>query len=154
MGLFDAFKKKVEEKSEEINPLYGAMQNAGFNIHNMQVQNNGGNVTVTGSVEDGAILEKVNAFLSSQPSVSNVFNNIEVADISSQGIKCKVATKSSNLNVRAGASTEDEIVGKFAKDSELLLVKRVNSSWNIVRGTGIDGNPVEGYCHTDYMEMV
>lgn len=151
MGLFDTFKKKVEAKTEEVNPLYNTLSQANFGISDMQVVNNGGNVTVSGLIEDGSVIEKVNDFLSRQPGVTNVSNNIEVGDISSQGKKCIVATKGSNLNARAGASTKDDIVGRFAKGSEVLLVRRHNATWHQVRGLGIKGEEVEGYCHTDYL---
>ena len=151
MGLFDAFKKKAEKKTAVLNPLNNALTQANFNIKDMQVVNEGGNVTVTGSIDDGSVMEQVSEFLSGQPGVSNVSNNIEVADISHQGKKCKVITKGSNLNVRAGASTNDDIVGRFAKDSDVLLVRRYNATWHQVRGLGIKGQEVDGYCHTDYL---
>jgi|GEM_PF-63740 uncharacterized protein YgiM (DUF1202 family) len=154
MGLFDAFKNKAEKKTETVNPLYKTLSEAGFGINDMQVVNESGNVTVTGSVDDGSLMEKVNDFLSAQPGVSNVANNIEVADISGQGKHCKVVTKGSNLNVRAGASTSDDIVGRFLKDSEVLLIRRYNATWHQVRGVGIKGDVVEGYCHTDYIKEV
>ena len=154
MGLFDAFKKRTEAKTEILNPLYTALEQANFGIQNMQVVNEQGNATVSGSVDDGSILEKVNDFLAAQAGVSTVSNNIEIADISAQGNKCKVVTKGSNLNVRAGASTTDDIVGRYANDSEVLLVRRYNSTWHQVRGKGIKGNEVEGYCHTDYLNAL
>ncbi|MFT5723050.1 MAG: hypothetical protein ACI9JN_000155 [Bacteroidia bacterium] len=154
MGLFDAFKKKVVDKTEKVNPLYAKLDQAGFGIKNMQLLNKGGNVTVSGTVDDGAILEQINEFLSSLPSITNVSNDIEVGDISAQGQKCKVMTKGSNLNARAGASTTDDIVGRFAKDAEVLLVRRYNATWHQVRGVGIQDKEVEGYCHTDYLKAV
>lgn len=147
MGLFDAFKKKTAV----LNPLNNALTQANLNIKDMQVVNEGGNVTVTGSIDDGSVMEQVSEFLTGQSGVSNVLNNIKVADISQQGRKCKVITKGSNLNVRAGASTNDDIVGRFAKDSEVLLVRRYNATWHQVRGLGIKGQEVDGYCHTDYL---
>lgn len=154
MGLFDSFKKKAVKKTEKLNPLFTALEQANFGIRNMQVVNEEGNVTVSGSVDGGSTLEKVNDFIMAQANVNGVSNNIEVADISAQGKKCKVATKGSNLNVRVGASTTDDIVGRFAKDSEVLLVRRYNSKWHQVRGVGIKGKEVEGYCHTDYLNAL
>ena len=37
MGLFDSFRKKVEKKSEEINPLYTYLKDADLGIQNLQV---------------------------------------------------------------------------------------------------------------------
>jgi len=154
MGLFDSFKKKGNKKTEALNPLFTALEKANFGIQDMQVVNDQGNATVSGHIDDGAILEQVNAFLEAQPNVSTISNNIEVSDSSSQGKECKVATTGSNLNVRAGASTTDDIVGRFSQGSEVLLVRRYNSTWHQVRGMGIKGKEIEGYCHTDYLNAL
>lgn len=151
MGLFDAFKRKTEKKTKEVNPLYAAIKQANFPIKDMQVVNEQGNATISGWVEDGMLLEQVNDFIAAQPNVELVSNNIEVADISDQGKQCEVMTKGSNLNVRAGASTSDDIVGRFAQGAKVLLVRRYNGTWHQVRGVGIKGVEIEGYCHTDYL---
>ncbi len=154
MGLFDAFKNKAAKKTEEANPLYKALSEANFDIIDMQVVNESGNVTVTGSVDDGSLMEKVNDFLASQPSVVHIDNNIEVVDISGQGKHCKVVTNGSNLNVRVGASTSDDIVGLFSKGSDVLLVRRYNATGHQVKGVGVKGEEIEGYCHTDYLKEI
>jgi carbamoylphosphate synthase small subunit len=151
MVLFDAFKKKVEEKSEEINPLYNALNHANLGVENMQVSDHNGVVTITGDTDHGNVLQKVNDFLNNQPGVQEVINRIEVKDVRHQGIKMFVVTKGSNLNVRAGEGTEYDILGKFPKGTEVNLVKRVSDTWFIVEGQGMDGQPLEGYCHTDYL---
>ncbi len=154
MGLFDAFKNKPAKKTEKVNPLYKALSEANFSITDMQVVNESGNVTITGSVDDGSVMESVNDFLASQPGVSTIDNNIEVADISGQDKHCKVVTNGSNLNVRVGASTSDDIVGRFTKGSDVLLIRRYNATWHQVRGAGIKGEEIEGYCHTDYLKEI
>jgi carbamoylphosphate synthase small subunit len=108
-------------------------------------------VTITGDTDHGNVLQKVNDFLNNQPGVQEVINRIEVKDVRHQGIKMFVVTKGSNLNVRAGEGTEYDILGKFPKGTEVNLVKRVSDTWFIVEGQGMDGQPLEGYCHTDYL---
>jgi hypothetical protein len=152
MGLFDSFKKKVEKKSAEVNPLYGVLEGADFGINDMQIDNASGNVTISGSVDDGAVLEQINEFITNQAGVNTVSNNIQIADISDQGKKCLVVTRGSNLNVRAGASTSDAVVGRLSKDAEVLLVRRYNAKWHQVKGTGLKGEDIEGYCHTDFLK--
>lgn len=154
MGLFDSFKKKAKKNARALNPLFTALDKANFGIHDMQVVNEQGHATVSGIIDDGAILEKVNAFLEAQPGVQSISNNIEISDISAQGKKCKGATKGSNLNVRAGASTTDDVVGRFSPNAEILLVRRYNSTWHQVRGVGIKGKEIEGYSHTDYLHAL
>jgi len=148
MGLFDAFKKKVEEKSEEINPIYEALKTADLGVDNLQVANNNGTARVSGTVQNGEAIAKVEEFVKSQTGVTGFENAIEIADVSDLNIRYTVATNSSNLNVRKGAGTDFDIVGKFPKGTEVTLVKRINNTWFIVRT-----EELEGYCHTDYLKL-
>ena len=147
MGLFDAFKKKAEEKTEVVNPLYNALKGANLDIYNMQVVNDNGTVTLTGEVEDGRIIDEANTFLNDQPGVQSIDNKLTIADISAKNIVLKVTTRGSNLNVRKGAGTDNEIVGKFPNGTEVTLVKRINKDWGVVRNADL-----EGYCHMDYLK--
>ncbi|PCJ66021.1 MAG: hypothetical protein COA58_08065 [Bacteroidetes bacterium] len=148
MGLFDAFKKKVKVKAEEVNPLHGYLKEANLPIENLQVVDVNGTVTVTGIAQDGESAAKVEELLKARGIVS-VTNNISIADLSAMNMKFRVATNSSNLNCRKGPSTNDEIVGKFSKDTIVILVQKYNSSWHKVRS-----EQIEGFCHTDYLESV
>ena len=148
MGLFDAFKKKVEEKAEVINPLHGYLKEANLNIENLQVVDANGTVTVTGTAQDGETAAKINELLAAK-GVASVTNNIAIADLSHLNIKYRVATNSSNLNCRKGPSTDNEIVGKFPKDAVVTLVQKHNATWHKVRN-----EEIEGYCHMDYLEQV
>jgi len=148
MGLFDAFKKKVEEKAEVINPLHGYLKEANLNIENLQVVDANGTVTVTGTAQDGETAAKINDLLAAK-GVASVTNNIAIADLSHLNIQYKVATNSSNLNCRKGPSTDDEVVGKFSKDAVVTLVQKHNATWHKVRN-----EEIEGYCHMDYLEQV
>lgn len=147
MGIFDQFKKKVNEVSEETNPMFNVIKNANLAIENLEVDHNGGEVIVNGSVEDGSILEEVNGILAMDNRVNSFDNRISIADVSHLGIQYKVATKHSNLNCRKGPGTNFDIVGKFKKDAVVNLVKRENKTWHLVRG-----EDVQGYCHTDYLD--
>jgi osmotically-inducible protein OsmY len=147
MSIFDEVKGQVEQTAEEANPLLAAVKAAGLAISNLNVTNVGGNATITGSVEDGAIAEQAVALLAAQAGVSGVTNQIEVADVSAHNIMLNVATEESNLNIRKGPSTDDEIVGKAAHASQVLLVKRHSNDWYHVRQ-----GDVEGYASTKYLK--
>ena len=149
MGIFDAFKKKVEEKSEEINPIFGVLQNAELGIEDLQVANNAGTIRVSGNVQNGEVLSRVEEIVLAQPGANAIDNAIEIADVSAQNIHLEVETRSSNLNVRQGPGTNHDIVGKFPKGTKVTLVKRINNTWYVVRG-----NDIEGHCHTDYLKEI
>jgi len=149
MGLFDAFKKKVKDKVEQVNPLYGFLKDANLGIDNLQVSSNAnGTVIITGTAADGEMKERINALLASR-GVTSVSNKVVIADLSHLGIKYKVATISSNLNCREEPNIDATIIGKFPKDAILTLVQRYNATWHVVKN-----DELEGYCHTDYLEQV
>ena len=148
MGLFDAFKKKVTEKAEEVNPLHGYLADANLPIENLQVVDANGTVTVTGVAQEGSASAKVVELLKAK-GINSITNNISVADLTSLNIKYKVATNSSNLNCRKGPSTDDEIVGKLAKGTIVTLVQKHSDKWHKVKN-----DKTEGYCHTDYLEGI
>lgn len=68
----------------------------------------------------------------------------------SEGTKLKVTTNNSNLNIRSGPSTNDEIVGKAARHEIITLLRKENDQWWFVKTD--DGE--EGYCYTQYLTPV
>jgi len=62
----------------------------------------------------------------------------------------RVITKSSNLNIRKGPSTEDTIVGKAASQEIVTLVNQFNEQWWEIKTK--DGE--QGYAYTQYLTPV
>jgi hypothetical protein len=144
------FKKKVEEKSEEINPLHGYLTQAGLPVENLQVIEKDGNVTVTGVSQTGEAVAKVTELLTIKGiAAASISNNISIADLTSLNLQYKVATNSSNLNCRKGPITDNEIVCKFPKGAVVTLTQKYNDTWHKVKN-----DEIEGFCHTDYLEQV
>lgn len=75
-----------------------------------------------------------------------VMNINSVAGIS-EGAKLKVTTNSSNLNIRKGPSTNDEIVGKAARHEVVTLISKANDQWWLIK----TDNGEEGYSYTQYL---
>jgi uncharacterized protein YgiM (DUF1202 family) len=63
------------------------------------------------------------------------------------GTKAKVTTQSSNLNIRKGPGTDQEIVGKAAHNEIVTVVSKANDQWSLIR---TDGGK-EGYVYTQYL---
>lgn len=61
--------------------------------------------------------------------------------------KLRIDTKSSNLNIRKGPSTEDDVVGKAAHHEVVALVDQYNEQWWEIRTK--DGE--QGYAYTQYL---
>jgi len=149
MGLFDQVNKAVVDQKQQKN--YGdILKQAGINIPNLWVQDVNGTVTIAGTVPDMQTAEKAVVALKTQPGVVNVFNLLEMEDLTSRNIKMKVITKSSNLNIRKGPGTDYEIVGKAAHESQVQLIKRMYNDWYFVRTE--DGT--EGFSSANYLQGI
>ena len=149
MGLFDEVNKAVVNQQQQKD--YGdILKKSGINIPNLWVQDVNGTLTITGTVPDMQTAEKAVNALKTQPGVVNVFNLLEMEDLTSKNIKMKVITKSSNLNIRKGPGTDYDIVGKAAHESNVQLIKRMYNDWYFVRTE--DG--VEGFSSANYLQGV
>lgn len=149
MGLFDSVNKAVVNQQQQNN--YGdILKQSGINIPNLWVQDVDGTLTIAGTVPDMQTAEKAVAALKAQPGIVNVFNLLEMEDLTSKNIKMKVATQSSNLNIRKGPGTDYEVVGKAAHDSEIQLIKRMYNDWYYVRTS--DGT--EGFSSANYLQSM
>lgn len=78
-----------------------------------------------------------------------MLNINSVAGIS-EGAKLKVTTNKTNLNIRKGPSTEDDIIGKAARHEIVTLVRKENDQWWYIQTN--DGE--EGFCFTQYLTPV
>lgn len=63
------------------------------------------------------------------------------------GTKAKVITQSSNLNIRKGPGTDQEIVGKAAHNEIVTIISKANDQWSLIRTD--DGE--EGYAYSQYL---
>lgn len=147
MGLFDQVNKAVVNQQQQNN--YGdVLKQSGISIPNLWVQDVSGTLTIAGTVPDMQTAEKAVAVLKAQPGVANVFNLLEMEDLTSKNIKMRVITKSSNLNIRKGPGTDYDIVGKAAHESQVQLIKRMYNDWYFVRTE--DGT--EGFSSANYLQ--
>lgn len=75
-----------------------------------------------------------------------VMNINSVAGVT-EGSKLKVTTNSSNLNIRKGPSTNDDIVGKAARNEVVTLIGKANDQWWQIK----TDQGEEGYSYTQYL---
>ena len=68
------------------------------------------------------------------------------ADVAA-GTKATVTTNSSNLNIRKGPGTDQEIVGKAAHGEVVTILSTPNDQWSLVR----TDNGEEGYAYSQYL---
>lgn len=64
------------------------------------------------------------------------------------------AITKSDLNVRKGAGTSFDSVGKFAKGTKIVVIGEAQNGWYQVFGKGSDGNEISGYSSADYITVL
>ena len=82
-------------------------------------------------------------------SVSAASAGAAAGNIAAHGIKLKVTTQSSNLNIRSQPSTDGQIVGKAAHGESVTLVRRENDDWWMIRTDAGE----EGYASSQYLTL-
>lgn len=65
------------------------------------------------------------------------------------GTQATVTTESSNLNIRKGPGTDQEIVGKAAHGATVTVVSRANTLWSLIR----NDKGEEGYVYSQYLSQ-
>ncbi len=128
--------------------VISAAQSAG--VSNLQVSEQDGILYVSGSTSSTAAKDAVwNALgaIDSTYSASDINVDVQVAGLAA-GASLKVATESSNLNLRQEPSTEAAVVGKAAKGESVTLVEQTSDEWWKVKTA--DGE--EGYAYARYLQ--
>ena len=66
------------------------------------------------------------------------------------GTKAVVSTNSSNLNIRKGPGTDQEIIGKAAHNDTVTILSAPNEQWSLIRTAAGE----EGYAYSQYLTQV
>ena len=132
----------------QVNEAYSFLKEGGVDTNSIKINFENNTFQLSGTVESGADMEILQTVVTNSGSSSAIVNNVELEDFTPKNILMTVKTRGSNLNARAGAGTDNEIVGKFANGSQVNLVKKIEKDWYLVRN-----NEVEGYCHTNFLTV-
>jgi uncharacterized protein YgiM (DUF1202 family) len=136
----------LQEKYAE---LITAAKNAG--ISDLQVREQSGVLYIDGSTSNGATKDSLwNIYNKIDPDFRSGDLMLNIDASAAAGTKAKVTTTSSNLNIRKGPGTDQEVVGKAAHGEILTVVSRADEQWSLVRTD--DGK--EGYCYSQYLTQV
>ncbi len=119
--------------------------------HGVSVNEEKGVLRIIGDVPSGDIKNRmweIYGQVDPQFKSNEVMLNVEVKSV--EGNKVKVVTQSGNLNIRLGAGTEQNLVGKASHGDVLTLLRKENDQWWYVRTK----EGVEGYCYAQYLEPI
>lgn len=146
MGLFDKLSKAVTTPQEKAN-YNQILASAGISIPDLKAVMENGVLVLRGTVPDGVTAEAAVSALKKAQGVTEVRSELGVEDLTSKRIMMRVATKSSNLNIRKGPGTNFDIVGKAAHNSQVQLLKKSYPGWYLIKSA----EGIEGFCSAEYL---
>lgn len=134
---------------EKYAALIEAAQNGG--ITDLQVREQDNVLYINGSTASGELKDSLwDIYNTIDPDfrTGDLMLNIDAS--AAPGTSARVTTESSNLNIRKGPGTDQEIIGKAAHGETLTVVSRANELWSLVRTQG----GKEGYCYSQYLTQI
>ncbi len=134
---------------EKYGELIAAAKNNG--VTNLQVREQDNVLYVDGSTPNGELKDNLwNIYNKIDPDFRSGDLILNIDASAAAGTKAKVTTESSNLNIRKGPGTDQEIVGKAAHGEIINVVSKANDLWSLVR----TDNGEEGYCYSQYLTQI
>jgi uncharacterized protein YgiM (DUF1202 family) len=137
MALKDKYKELID-----------AATSAG--IGDLKVREQDNVLYIDGSTPDGKVKDNLwNIYNKIDPDfrAGDLILNIDAS--AAAGTKAKVTTQSSNLNIRKGPGTDQQIVGKAAHNEIVTVVSKANEQWSLIR----TDSGKEGYVYTQYLSQ-
>lgn len=115
----------------------------------VNVVESNGVLHIDGTVANGAAKDQLwNLYDTIDPNYQGGDLVLDInVDAGAPGTQLKVATQSSNLNIRKGPGTDTQILGKAAHGSTVTLLTDYNAEWALIRSA----EGVEGYCSRQYL---
>jgi len=135
----------LQEKYKE---LIDAAKTAGVN--DLQVREQDNVLYIDGTASSGQVKDNLWAIydkIDPDYRAGDLVLNIDAS--AAAGTKAKVITQSSNLNIRKGPGTDQEILGKAAHNEIITVISKPNDQWSLVR----TDKGVEGYAYSQYLEQ-
>ena len=133
----------LEDKYKQ---LIDAAKAAG--VTNLQVREQSNILYIDGSASSGAIKDNLwNVYNKIDPDYRSGDLILNIDTSAAAGTKAKIATQSSNLNIRKGPGTDQQIIGKAAHDEIVTVISKPNDQWSLIR----TDKGEEGYVYTQYL---
>jgi Bacterial SH3 domain len=133
----------LQDKYKE---LIDAAKAAG--VSNLQVREQNNVLYIDGATNSGAVKDNLwNIYNKIDPDYRSGDLILNIDASAAAGTQAKVSTQSSNLNIRKGPGTDQEIVGKAAHGEIVNVLSKANDQWSLIR----TDKGVEGYAYTQYL---
>lgn len=120
-------------------------------LTNLQVREQNNILYIDGQAPSGAVKDNLwNIYNKIDPDYRSGDLILNIDASAAAGTKAKVSTQSTNLNIRKGPGTDQQIIGKAAHNEVVNVISKPNDQWTLIR----TDKGEEGYVYTQYLTQV
>ena len=135
MSLQDKYKTLIDEAKQS-------------GVSNLQVKEQDNVLYIDGDAPSGSVKDKLwSVYNQIDPDYKSGDVVLNVNVTAASGTKATVSTNSTNLNIRKGPGTDQEIIGKAAHGDEVTILSAPNNQWSLIK----TDKGEEGYVYTQYL---
>ena len=117
-------------------------------VTGLQVREQNNVLYIDGSAPSATVKDKLwSVYNQIDPDYKSGDVVLNVNATAASGSKAKVTTNTSNLNIRKGPGTDQEIIGKAAHGEVITILSQANDQWSLIK----TDNGEEGYVYTQYL---
>jgi uncharacterized protein YgiM (DUF1202 family) len=119
-------------------------------VSNLAVRESEGVLYIDGVAPNGSVKQQLwDEYEKIDPTFTggDLVLNIDAAAGLVEGAKVKVTTNKSNLNIRKGPGTDQDIIGKAGRGEVVTFISKADDQWWLIRNEA----GIEGYCFTQYL---
>jgi hypothetical protein len=117
-------------------------------LSNLLIDEQDGVLHISGDTTDPSVKDHLwNVYGQLDPNFQLGDVILDITTTVSSGTKATVTTNQSNLNIRKGPGTDQEIVGKAAHGETVTIMSQPNEQWWLVRTAAGE----EGYAYAEFL---
>jgi hypothetical protein len=118
-------------------------------VTNLQVREQGNVLYIDGEAPSANVKDKLwSLYNEADPDYKSGDLVLNVNATAASGSKATVTTNSTNLNIRKGPGTDQEIIGKAAHGATVTILSTPNAQWSLIK----TDKGEEGYVYTEYLQ--
>ena len=119
-------------------------------VSNLQVREQNNVLYIDGTAPSASVKDKLwTVYNQLDPDYKTGDVVLNVNATTASGSKAKVTTNTSNLNIRKGPGTDQEVIGKAAHGEVVTILSAPNNQWSLIK----TDKGVEGYVYTQYLTV-
>jgi hypothetical protein len=120
----------------------------GSGVTNLQVREQDNVLYIDGDAPSASVKDKLwSVYNQADPDFKSGDVVLNVNATAASGSTATVTTNSSNLNIRKGPGTDQEIIGKAAHGATVTILSTPNSQWSLIK----TDKGEEGYVYLQYL---